>query len=103
MVDGWTDKKGSTLLNFLVNCLKGTMFVESIDASSYSKDAEKMFKLIDIRSLCVLEKLMWSRLSQTTMKKVNYCNLKATTIEKGKLKITMRRVIQSPAKLTSFD
>ena len=47
MVDGWTDKKGRTLLNFLVNCPKGTMFVESIDASSYSKDTEKMFQLID--------------------------------------------------------
>ena len=46
MVDGWTDKKGRTLLNFLVNCPKGTMFVESIDASSYSKDAEKLFQLI---------------------------------------------------------
>ncbi|RWR83607.1 Aminoacyl-tRNA synthetase [Cinnamomum micranthum f. kanehirae] len=47
MMDGWTDKKGRTLLNFLVNCPKGTMFVESIDASSYSKDAEKMFQLIE--------------------------------------------------------
>ncbi|RWR88536.1 hypothetical protein CKAN_01755500 [Cinnamomum micranthum f. kanehirae] len=47
MVDGWTDKKGRTLLNFLVNCSKGTMFVESIDASRYSKDTEKMFQLID--------------------------------------------------------
>ncbi|RWR88532.1 hypothetical protein CKAN_01754700 [Cinnamomum micranthum f. kanehirae] len=47
MVDGWTDKKGRTLLNFLVNCPKGTMFVESIDASRYSKDTEKTFQLID--------------------------------------------------------
>ncbi|RWR93420.1 LOW QUALITY PROTEIN: hypothetical protein CKAN_02266900 [Cinnamomum micranthum f. kanehirae] len=47
MMDGWTDKKGRTLFNFLVNCPKGTMFVESIDASSYSKDAEKMFQLIE--------------------------------------------------------
>ncbi|RWR92200.1 hypothetical protein CKAN_02140800 [Cinnamomum micranthum f. kanehirae] len=47
MMDGWTDKKGRTLLNFLVNCPKGTMFVESIDASSYSKDAENMFQLIE--------------------------------------------------------
>ncbi|RWR85049.1 hypothetical protein CKAN_01389100 [Cinnamomum micranthum f. kanehirae] len=47
MMDGWTDKKGRTLLNFLVNCPKGTMFVESIDASSYSKDVEKMFQLIE--------------------------------------------------------
>ena len=47
MVDGWTDKKRRTLLNFLVNCPKGTMFVESIDASSHSKNAEKMFQLID--------------------------------------------------------
>ncbi|GFY91114.1 hypothetical protein Acr_07g0013100 [Actinidia rufa] len=37
MADGWTDGKGRTLINFLVNCPKGSMFIESIDASSYSK------------------------------------------------------------------
>ncbi|XP_028108499.1 uncharacterized protein LOC114307307 [Camellia sinensis] len=47
MADGWTDKRGRTLINFLVNCPRGTMFVESVDASSYSKDGQKLFKLLD--------------------------------------------------------
>ena len=33
MSDGWTDRKERTL----VNCSKGTMFMESIDASSMIK------------------------------------------------------------------
>ncbi|GFZ08786.1 hypothetical protein Acr_20g0005940 [Actinidia rufa] len=47
MADGWTDRKGRTLINFLVNCPKGSMFIESIDASSYSKDGQKLFELLD--------------------------------------------------------
>lgn len=47
MSDGWTDKRGRTLINFLVNCPKGTMFFESVDASAYSKDGQKMFELLD--------------------------------------------------------
>lgn len=47
MADGWTDKRGRTLINFLVNCPRGTMFVESVDASSYSKDGQKLFELLD--------------------------------------------------------
>ena len=43
MSDGWTDRKE----NFLVNCYKGTMFMESIDASSIIKTREKMFELLD--------------------------------------------------------
>lgn len=46
MCDGWTDRKYRTLINFLVNCPRGTMFLESIDASSYSKDANKIFNLL---------------------------------------------------------
>ncbi|XP_028077965.1 uncharacterized protein LOC114279882 [Camellia sinensis] len=42
MADGWTDKRGRTLINFLVNCLRGTMFVESV-----SKDGQKLFELLD--------------------------------------------------------
>ena len=34
MLDGWTDRKEKTFVNFLVNCSKGTMFMESIKASS---------------------------------------------------------------------
>ncbi|XP_028118806.1 uncharacterized protein LOC114316345 [Camellia sinensis] len=47
MCDGWTDRKHRTLINFLVNCPRGTMFLESIDASSYSKDANKISNLLD--------------------------------------------------------
>ncbi|RVW79581.1 hypothetical protein CK203_051710 [Vitis vinifera] len=47
MSDGWTDKKERTLVNFLVNCSKGTMFMQSIDASSMIKTGEKMFELLD--------------------------------------------------------
>ena len=43
MLDGWTDRKERTLVNFLVNCSKGTMFMQSIDASSMIKTGEKMF------------------------------------------------------------
>ena len=34
MSDGWSDAKGRTLLNFLVQCPKGTMFIKSVDAST---------------------------------------------------------------------
>ena len=46
MANGWTDKRQRTLINFLVNCPKGSMFIESVDASSYSKTGEKMCELI---------------------------------------------------------
>ncbi|XP_075508774.1 uncharacterized protein LOC142545457 [Primulina tabacum] len=46
MADGWTDKKSITLINFLVNGLKGSIFVESVDASSYSHTADKMYELL---------------------------------------------------------
>ena len=36
-----------TLLNFLVNCPRGTMFVESDDASAYSKTGEKSYELLN--------------------------------------------------------
>ena len=41
MIDGWTDKKRRTIINFLVNNPKGTVFLKSIDASAISKTAEK--------------------------------------------------------------
>ncbi|XP_020082516.1 uncharacterized protein LOC109706122 [Ananas comosus] len=47
MCDGWTDKRQRTLINFLVNSPMGTVFIESIDASNYSKTGEEMFKLLD--------------------------------------------------------
>ncbi|RVW13977.1 hypothetical protein CK203_117186 [Vitis vinifera] len=47
MSDGWTDRKERTLVKFLFNCSKGTMFLQSIYASSMIKTGEKMFELLD--------------------------------------------------------
>jgi len=47
MTDGWTDRKRKTILNFLVNCPKGTVFLKSIDASDISKTTDKIFKMMD--------------------------------------------------------
>ena len=43
----WTSRTNRTLINFLVNCPSGTMFVKSIDASSFMKAGEKTFELLD--------------------------------------------------------
>lgn len=45
MVDGWRDRKDRALLNFLANSPKGSVFLYSKDASSYSKTGEKMLQL----------------------------------------------------------
>lgn len=47
MSDGWTDRKGGTLINFLANCPVGTMFVKSVDASNYAKTEDKLAELLD--------------------------------------------------------
>ncbi|GJW28509.1 hypothetical protein Tco_0045384 [Tanacetum coccineum] len=46
MSDFWTDGKGRCLINFLVNCPIGTIFLKSIDASEYVKDAQLIVKII---------------------------------------------------------
>ncbi|XP_019447315.1 PREDICTED: uncharacterized protein LOC109350538 [Lupinus angustifolius] len=45
MADGWTDRSRRTLINFLVYCPKGTVFIKSVDASHASKTADMLFKL----------------------------------------------------------
>ncbi|KAJ1272699.1 hypothetical protein BS78_06G222800 [Paspalum vaginatum] len=45
MADGWTDRKRRTLINFLVYCPKGTVFLKTVDASQSSKTADFLFKL----------------------------------------------------------
>jgi hypothetical protein len=45
MADGWTDRCRRTLINFLVYCPKGTVFIKSVDASQHSKTADMLFKL----------------------------------------------------------
>ena len=42
-----TDRKRRTILNFLVNSTKGTVFLKSIDASDISKTTDKIFKMTD--------------------------------------------------------
>lgn len=47
MVDGWTDKRQRTLINFLVNSPRGSIFIESVDASDYAKTGTAMCDLLD--------------------------------------------------------
>ncbi|CAN1164049.1 hypothetical protein LINPERPRIM_LOCUS32963, partial [Linum perenne] len=47
MSDGWTDRKRRSICNFLVNSPKGTVFIESLDTSHYSKNTQKVFKMLD--------------------------------------------------------
>jgi hypothetical protein len=39
--------RARSILNFLVNCPKGTMFIKSVDASAYVKDAQLLCELLD--------------------------------------------------------
>jgi len=47
MTDGWTDRRRRTILNFLVNSPKGTVFLKSIDASDICKTTDKIFRMMD--------------------------------------------------------
>ncbi|KAL8523623.1 hypothetical protein ACS0TY_013555 [Phlomoides rotata] len=47
MVDGWTNKRQRTLINFLVSSPRASVFIESVDGSKYEKTGEKMCELID--------------------------------------------------------
>ena len=47
MFVGWTDVKGRTLLNFLVHCPKGTMFIKLVDALAHVKDGALLCELMD--------------------------------------------------------
>ncbi|XP_065865459.1 uncharacterized protein [Euphorbia lathyris] len=56
MADGWTYKRQRTLINFLVNSHKGTVFIKFVDASDYSKTGEKLYELFDRMVLKIGEK-----------------------------------------------
>ncbi|CAI9272984.1 unnamed protein product [Lactuca saligna] len=47
MSDFWTDSKGRCLINFLVNCPLGTVFLKSIDASDHVKNAQLIVEMIN--------------------------------------------------------
>jgi hypothetical protein len=49
MSDGWTDRRGHHLINFLVNSPEGTFFLKSIDASSEVHDAPMLADLLQQR------------------------------------------------------
>ncbi|XP_066324564.1 uncharacterized protein [Miscanthus floridulus] len=49
MSDGWTDRWGRHLINFLVNSPEGTFFLESVDASSEVHDAPMLADLLQQR------------------------------------------------------
>ncbi|KAL0455577.1 UNVERIFIED_CONTAM: hypothetical protein Slati_0896900 [Sesamum latifolium] len=46
MADGWTDRKHRSLINFLVNSPKGTKFIGSVDASSYSHTGSPLLDML---------------------------------------------------------
>jgi dTDP-4-dehydrorhamnose 3,5-epimerase-like enzyme len=45
MTNGWTNQKKKTLINLLVYCPKGTIFLKSVDASKVSKTTGLLYKL----------------------------------------------------------
>ncbi|XP_075645545.1 uncharacterized protein LOC142616613 [Castanea sativa] len=47
MSDGWTNKKNPLIINFLVYCPRGTMFLKSLGVSGLTRDAYTLFKLFD--------------------------------------------------------
>lgn len=47
MSDGWTDGKGRSITNFLVNSPMGTVFLRSIDTSDIIHDGDHLFKMLD--------------------------------------------------------
>jgi Protein of unknown function (DUF 659) len=47
MSDGWTDGRSRSITNFLVNSSMGSVFLKSVDSSSYFRDTQKMFEFID--------------------------------------------------------
>jgi hypothetical protein len=49
MSDGWSDRRGRHLINFLVNSPGRTYFLESVDASSEVHDANMLADLLEKR------------------------------------------------------
>ena len=46
MSDGWTNQKQQPIMNFLVYCPRGAMFLKSIDTSGLT-NAENLFNIFD--------------------------------------------------------
>ena len=46
MAGGWTNTRTRSLINFLVYCLRGMIFVKSIDASKIVKSSKNLFNCL---------------------------------------------------------
>lgn len=44
---GWTDRRNKTLINFLLSCPKGTMFLKLVDASDKVKSAQLICEMME--------------------------------------------------------
>nr|GMD15937.1 uncharacterized protein LOC109167856 [Ipomoea batatas] len=47
MMDKWTDRRSRSFINILVNCSLGSYFLESVDVSKDTVDANKMLELFE--------------------------------------------------------
>ena len=47
MADGWIDERQRTLINFLVYCPKGVLFLKSVDTSPIIKNSDALLKIFD--------------------------------------------------------
>lgn len=47
MLDGWSDIGQMSIINFFVNHPNGTIFLKFVDASTFVKDAQFLFKMLD--------------------------------------------------------
>ncbi|XP_057967557.1 uncharacterized protein LOC131157427 [Malania oleifera] len=47
LLDGWTDEKGRNLINFLVDCSRGTIYLHSTDISDFIEDVDALCLLFD--------------------------------------------------------
>ena len=48
MAGGWTDQRQRTLINFLVYCPAGLVFVKYVDAFDDVKDANTLFHMFSV-------------------------------------------------------
>ncbi|KAK2992386.1 hypothetical protein RJ640_018305 [Escallonia rubra] len=47
MSDGWSNRRQEPVINFLIYCPKGTMFLKLVDASSLTKDVDTFYTIFN--------------------------------------------------------
>lgn len=48
MLDGWTNRRNRSIINFIINCSLGFMFIESIDGSSFENPVSRHLSYLDL-------------------------------------------------------